>query len=114
MTEFSWVPPSRRIPVWAVNPTLLQPPSPAIIPPHTTPACRSGRSCSRYVCYAVKSDRIHVIGPMAELTRVQRAVAPIAATLLAGGMALYPKQTAFAEDPREVRTTDTFNLLCDI
>ncbi|KAJ5759637.1 Mitochondrial protein, partial [Penicillium odoratum] len=31
----------------------------------------------------------------------QRAVAPIAATLLAGGMALYPKQTAFAEDPRE-------------
>ncbi|KAJ5595899.1 hypothetical protein N7450_002357 [Penicillium hetheringtonii] len=28
----------------------------------------------------------------------QRAVAPIAATLLAGSMALYPKQTAFAED----------------
>ncbi|KAJ5906156.1 uncharacterized protein N7473_003072 [Penicillium subrubescens] len=31
----------------------------------------------------------------------QRAVAPIAATLLAGGLALYPKQTAFAEEPRE-------------
>ncbi|KAJ5089811.1 hypothetical protein N7532_008495 [Penicillium argentinense] len=31
----------------------------------------------------------------------QRAVAPIAATLLAGGMALYPKQMAFAEDARE-------------
>ncbi|KAJ5700910.1 Mitochondrial protein [Penicillium malachiteum] len=31
----------------------------------------------------------------------QRAVAPIAATLLAGGMALYPKQTVFAEEPRE-------------
>ncbi|KAJ5105364.1 hypothetical protein NUU61_002711 [Penicillium alfredii] len=33
----------------------------------------------------------------------QRAVAPIAATLLAGGMALYPKQTAFAEEPRDLR-----------
>ncbi|KAJ5093228.1 hypothetical protein N7456_009089 [Penicillium angulare] len=31
----------------------------------------------------------------------QRAVAPIAATLLAGGIALYPKQMAFAEEPRE-------------
>ncbi|KAJ5720590.1 Mitochondrial protein [Penicillium malachiteum] len=31
----------------------------------------------------------------------QRAVAPIAATLLAGGMALYPKQTVFAEESRE-------------
>ena len=35
------------------------------------------------------------------LTRAQRAVAPIAATLLAGGIALYPKNTAFAEEPRE-------------
>ncbi|KAJ5856477.1 uncharacterized protein N7529_010421 [Penicillium soppii] len=33
----------------------------------------------------------------------QRAVAPIAATLLAGGIALYPKQTAFAEAPRDNR-----------
>ncbi|CAG8348173.1 unnamed protein product [Penicillium salamii] len=33
----------------------------------------------------------------------QRAVAPIAATLLAGGIALYPKQTAFAEVPRDNR-----------
>ncbi|OQD82875.1 hypothetical protein PENANT_c019G09071 [Penicillium antarcticum] len=33
----------------------------------------------------------------------QRAVAPIAATLLAGGIALYPKQTAFAEEPRDNR-----------
>ncbi|KAJ5125973.1 hypothetical protein N7448_005284 [Penicillium atrosanguineum] len=31
----------------------------------------------------------------------QRAVAPIAATLLAGSMALYPKQTAFAEEPSQ-------------
>ncbi|KAJ5899233.1 hypothetical protein N7495_003977 [Penicillium taxi] len=31
----------------------------------------------------------------------QRAVAPFAAALLAGGMALYPRQTAYAEDPRE-------------
>lgn len=31
----------------------------------------------------------------------QRAVAPIAATLLAGGIALYPRQTAFAEEPRD-------------
>lgn len=35
------------------------------------------------------------------LTCAQRAVAPIAATLLAGGIALYPKKTAFAEEPRE-------------
>ncbi|KAJ5832911.1 hypothetical protein N7474_001222 [Penicillium riverlandense] len=33
----------------------------------------------------------------------QRAVAPIAATLLAGGVALYPRQTAFAEQPRDLR-----------
>ncbi|KAJ5619804.1 hypothetical protein N7510_003788 [Penicillium lagena] len=33
----------------------------------------------------------------------QRAVAPIAATLLAGGIALYPRQTAFAEQPRDLR-----------
>ncbi|CAG7978904.1 unnamed protein product [Penicillium olsonii] len=33
----------------------------------------------------------------------QRAVAPIAATLLAGGIALYPKQTAFAEGSRDNR-----------
>ena len=36
------------------------------------------------------------------LTRIQRAVAPIAATLLAGGMSLYPKRTAFAEEPRDL------------
>ncbi|KAF4203022.1 hypothetical protein CNMCM8927_009173 [Aspergillus lentulus] len=29
----------------------------------------------------------------------QRAVAPIAATLLAGGVALYPRRTAYAEEP---------------
>ncbi|KAJ5399656.1 Mitochondrial protein [Penicillium sp. CMV-2018d] len=33
----------------------------------------------------------------------QRAVAPIAATLLAGGIALFPKKTAFAEEPRDNR-----------
>ncbi|KAJ5550526.1 hypothetical protein N7535_001531 [Penicillium sp. DV-2018c] len=33
----------------------------------------------------------------------QRAVAPIAASLLAGGIALYPKKTAFAEEPRDHR-----------
>ncbi|CAL5870440.1 uncharacterized protein PFLUO_LOCUS4677 [Penicillium psychrofluorescens] len=33
----------------------------------------------------------------------QRAVAPIAATLLAGGIALYPRQTAYAEQPRDLR-----------
>ncbi|KAI2934761.1 hypothetical protein CBS147321_9182 [Aspergillus niger] len=33
----------------------------------------------------------------------QRAVAPIAATLLAGGIALYPRQTAFAEEPRDAK-----------
>ncbi|GKZ81615.1 hypothetical protein AnigIFM56816_006136 [Aspergillus niger] len=33
----------------------------------------------------------------------QRAVAPIAATLLAGGIALYPRQTAFAEEPRDIK-----------
>ncbi|KAE8377400.1 apolipo protein O-domain-containing protein [Aspergillus bertholletiae] len=31
----------------------------------------------------------------------QRAVAPIAATLLAGGVAFYPRRTAFAEDARK-------------
>ncbi|EYE95047.1 MICOS complex subunit MIC26/MIC27 [Aspergillus ruber CBS 135680] len=31
----------------------------------------------------------------------QRAVAPIAATLLAGGISLYPSRTAFAEAPRK-------------
>ena len=36
------------------------------------------------------------------LTRIQRAVAPIAATLLAGGMSLYPKRTAFAEEPKDL------------
>lgn len=36
------------------------------------------------------------------LTRIQRAVAPIAATLLAGGMSLYPKRTAFAEEPQDL------------
>ncbi|KAF5861775.1 hypothetical protein ETB97_012576 [Aspergillus alliaceus] len=33
----------------------------------------------------------------------QRAVAPIAATLLAGGVALYPRRTAFAEEPKDTR-----------
>ncbi|RAL17294.1 MICOS complex subunit MIC26/MIC27 [Aspergillus homomorphus CBS 101889] len=33
----------------------------------------------------------------------QRAVAPIAATLLAGGVAFYPRRTAFAEEPRDPR-----------
>ncbi|GFF22694.1 mitochondrial organizing structure protein 2 [Aspergillus udagawae] len=31
----------------------------------------------------------------------QRAVAPIAATLLAGGVALYPRRTAYAEEPSD-------------
>lgn len=39
--------------------------------------------------------------PVSILTCDQRAVAPIAATLLAGGIALYPKKTAFAEEPRD-------------
>ncbi|KAB8075752.1 apolipo protein O-domain-containing protein [Aspergillus leporis] len=33
----------------------------------------------------------------------QRAVAPIAATFLAGGVALYPRRTAFAEEPKNAR-----------
>ncbi|KOC12137.1 mitochondrial protein [Aspergillus flavus AF70] len=33
----------------------------------------------------------------------QRAVAPIAATLLAGGVAFYPRRTAFAEEPKNDR-----------
>ncbi|KAF7593945.1 hypothetical protein BBP40_010452 [Aspergillus hancockii] len=33
----------------------------------------------------------------------QRAVAPIAATLLAGGVAFYPRRTAFAEEPSKAR-----------
>ncbi|PLB55368.1 hypothetical protein P170DRAFT_432909 [Aspergillus steynii IBT 23096] len=32
-----------------------------------------------------------------------RAVAPFAATLLAGGVALYPRQTAWAEEPQDLR-----------
>ena len=39
--------------------------------------------------------------PVPMLTCAQRAVAPIAATLLAGGIALFPKKTAFAEEPRD-------------
>lgn len=42
------------------------------------------------------------------LTCVQRAVAPIAATLLAGGIALFPKKTAFAEEPRDNVWSDLF------
>lgn len=44
---------------------------------------------------------------------LQRAVAPIAATLLAGGIALYPRQTAFAEEPRDAvraRKLPTFSI----
>ncbi|PYI05416.1 hypothetical protein BO78DRAFT_398154 [Aspergillus sclerotiicarbonarius CBS 121057] len=33
----------------------------------------------------------------------QRAVAPIAATLLAGGITLYPRRTAFAEEPQDAK-----------
>ncbi|OJK02675.1 MICOS complex subunit MIC26/MIC27 [Aspergillus brunneoviolaceus CBS 621.78] len=33
----------------------------------------------------------------------QRAVAPLAASLLAGGVALYPRRTAFAEEPRDLK-----------
>ncbi|KAI9925160.1 hypothetical protein ASPWEDRAFT_45902 [Aspergillus wentii DTO 134E9] len=33
----------------------------------------------------------------------QRAIAPIAASLLAGGIAFYPKRTAFAEEPLDSR-----------
>ncbi|KAL4896103.1 apolipo protein O-domain-containing protein [Aspergillus ambiguus] len=33
----------------------------------------------------------------------QRAVAPLAASLLAGGVALYPRRTAFAEEPKDAR-----------
>lgn len=32
----------------------------------------------------------------------QRAVAPLAASLLAGGVALYPRRTAFAEEPKDL------------
>ncbi|EAU33148.1 conserved hypothetical protein [Aspergillus terreus NIH2624] len=33
----------------------------------------------------------------------KRAVAPLAASLLAGGVALYPRRTAFAEEPKDLR-----------
>ena len=48
------------------------------------------------------SARLFPLGFPRLLTRIQRAVAPIAATLLAGGVSLYPKRTAFAEEPRDL------------
>lgn len=52
--------------------------------------------------------------PVSMLTCGKRAVAPIAATLLAGGIALYPKKTAFAEEPRDNVCPDQFLSLLNV
>ncbi|KAJ5584337.1 Mitochondrial protein [Penicillium hispanicum] len=77
MTEFSWVRRAEEFPSW------LQP--------------DFASSSLLSLCFLP-----HIPSMSFRPILQQRAVAPIAATLLAGGMALYPKQTAFAEGPQQV------------
>lgn len=81
--------------------TTSDPTSPPF-PPHPSQDVIPADVATGMLFYSLSaSNWMQLITPCSMLTCAQRAVAPIAATLLAGSIALYPKKTAFAEEPRE-------------
>lgn len=95
---WSFLPQSRGEPQVLAQPlfNLLRPHHPN----HSTNHECSAASCLSGQCSSRSVATIGLCRPL--LIRLQRAVAPVAASLLAGGLSFYPKRTVFAEEPRDL------------